>query len=212
MTDLDDQTMEAIVPVLWQLPAADPSIALRDYEERLAQLDNPRHRKMLETLIAHVRTVLECDIEGVMQTMVAEPEFNTWGSGGDTGRKGGDAVRSGYAGAFARPGGAITNQVNKVERLVVDDHTIVLELTETRIWPARMAKDQGYTVPTDQGYYAVRRRCAVIIPYDDRQLISGEINYGFGWPANPLDYEPVAEDDLSPEYLKWLQELERDQP
>ena len=196
------------MPTRWQLPSVDPAIALRGYQERLASLEKPRHRKMLETLIDHVRTVLECDIDGVMSTMVAEPEFRTWGPAGDTGPKGGDVVRAGYEGAFARPGGAITNQVNEVERLVVDDDTIALELTETRIWPARQAKEQGYSVPTDGGYYAVRRRCAVIIPYDDQQLIMGEFNYGFGWPANPLDFEPVAEDDLSPEYLEWLQELE----
>ena len=195
----------------WQLPSIDPSIALRDYEERLAALDKPRHRQMLQTLIDHVRAVLLGDLAGVMRTMSAEPEFSTWGPTGDVGRKGADAVRAGYAGAFARPGGAITNQVNKVERLVVDDDTIALELTETRIWPAATAKAEGYTVPDAQGYYAVRRRCAVLIPYDDQALIEGEINYGLGWPAAPDDFERVAEGDLSAEYLEWLRALENEE-
>lgn len=192
----------------WQLPSADPSIALRDYESHLATLDNPRHRKMLETLIDHVRTVLIGDLEGVMATMVAEPEFSTWSSKGDVGPKGGDTVRAGYAGAFARPGGAITNQVNKVERFVIDDDTIALELTETRIWPAKQAKEQGYSVEATAGNFAVRRRCAVVIPFDDQALIQGEMNYGFGWAVNPLDFELVADEDLSAEYAAWLKALE----
>lgn len=191
----------------WQLPSADPSIALRDYEEHLATLSNPRHRKMLETLIEHVRTVLIGDLEGVMATMVAEPEFSTWSAKGDIGPKGGATVRNGYAGAFARPGGAITNQVNKVERFVIDDDTIALELTETRIWPAKQAKEQGYAVEATDGNFAVRRRCAVVIPYDDDALIQGEMNYGFGWAVNPADFEPVADEDLSAEYAAWLENL-----
>jgi hypothetical protein len=211
MTYRHDPSKGGSVSPRWQLPSADPSIAVRDYEEQLGALSSPRHRKMLETLIEHVRTVLVCDLEGVMRTMAAEPEFRTWGATGDTGRKGAEAVRSGYAMAFARPGGAITNQVNKVERFVIDDHTVALELTETRVWPARIAKEQGYSVPTDDGYYAVRRRCAVLIPYDDQALICGEYNYGFGWPADPLNFEPVADDDLSPEYLAWLRAMESEQ-
>lgn len=197
--------------VRWQLPAADPSIALRPYEERLATLESPRHRTMLQTLIDHVRTVLLCDIDGVMRTMSAEPEFATWSAKGDLGRKGSDAVRAGYAGAFAKPGGPITNQVNSIERFVIDDRTIALELVETRIWPAAKAKEQGYAVPEEEGCYAVRRRCAVLIPYDDQGLIQGEINYGFGWPADPQDFERVEEAELSPEYLDWLRNAGRDE-
>ena len=203
--------MEDSVSPRWQLPSADPSIALRDYENHLQKLVVSRHRKMLETLIEHVRTVLEGSLDGVMATMVSEPEFSTWGPTGDVGPKGGDTVRAGYAGAFARPGGAITNQVNKVERFVIDDNTIALELTETRIWPAKLAKEQGYAVDGTDGYFAVRRRCAVIIPFDDQALIRGEMNYGFGWAVNPLDFERVAEGDLSAEYAKWLAALEGDQ-
>ena len=57
----------------------------------------------------------------------------------------------------------------------------------------------------------MRRRCAVLIPYDDQALIEGEINYGLGWPAAPDDFERVAEGDLSAEYLEWLRALENEE-
>ena len=193
----------------WQLPSADPSIALQEYEKHLLTLSSPRHRSMLETLIEHVRTVLVGDLDGVMATMVDEPEFSTWSSRGDVGPKGGATVRAGYAAAFARPGGAITNQVNKIERIVIDDDTIALELTETRIWPAAAARSSGYAIPAAEiGYFAVRRRCAVMIPFDENALIRGEMNFGFGWGVDPDSFERVPQADLSPEYTAWLKSLE----
>ena len=189
----------------WQLPADDPAVITREYEERLKDLDDPRHRKMLETLIEHIRCVVAGDLDGVMRTMVSEPEFSMWGPHGDTGSKGRDATRAKYGGTTGS--GGIANQTVKIERFVIDDHTIVVELTETRLLPWQLAQERGYKLAEEWGHYAVHRHCAVVIPYDDDGLMCGENNYGMGWPQNPLDWERVPDDELSPGYLEWLNGL-----
>lgn len=188
----------------WQLPD-DPSMVTREYEKILATLDNPRHRTMLQTLIDHIRFVVAGDVDGVMRTMVAEPEFGMWGPTGDTGSKGRDAV---YAKYSATQGGAgISNQTVTIDRFVIDDDTIVLEMTETRLLPWQLAKERGYTIDEEQGQYAVHRHCAVVIPFDDAGLMRGETNYGYGWPANPHDWERVPDEDVAADYRDWLQAL-----
>lgn len=192
----------------WQLPLADPDSALRAFADRRAKLASPRHRTMLQTLIDHIRCVIVCDLDGVMATMVAEPAFSTWGPQGDSGRKGSEAVRAGYEHAFTMPDGPIANQVHAIENLVIDDNAIALELTSTRIWPAKMARVRGYDVPDQGGYYAVRHRTAVIIPFDEAGLIRGEHTYGGAWPPVATDFEPVTESQLTSEYLAWLKTQE----
>lgn len=192
----------------WQLPSDnDPSIVLREYQERLATLENPRHRAMLETLIEHIRTVLVGDLEGVMATMADDSAFKMWTPAGDVGKKGTEEVRRRYAEGFAHGGGSIRNQINKLENFVVDDNTIVLEMTESRVLPGRVARDRGYDVP-DDGNYAVYRHCAVIIPFDEKARIRGEYNYGMGYPPAPNDWDRIPDGDLSPEYRAWLKALD----
>ena len=193
------------MPAQWQLPAEDASVLTRAYEERLETVHSPRHRAMLEMLIEHIRCVLAQDVDGVMRTMVAEPAFGMWGPTGDTGSKGYEATRAKYA--AVRLGGGIRNQSIAIENFVIDDHTMAVDQTETRLVPAWLATQHGYQVPESEGLYAVHRRCAVFILFDDAGLMRGEINYGYGWPVNPLDWERVADEDVSPEYHVWLKAL-----
>jgi hypothetical protein len=60
----------------------DQSITWRQIEERLARTTNPRHRKMLETVIAHARAEADGDVDGLMATLGVDcaPPHRGWPS------------------------------------------------------------------------------------------------------------------------------------
>lgn len=161
--------------------------------ERITATKNPRHRKMLETLITHLRCEASGDLDGTMATMSAEPQFNTWGPKGDTGAKGYAAVGAMYADKFARGELTTLSTVYDVRRFVQDDHTIVFEFTGTHTMPWHIAKERGYAIGEERGDYAVRTNFVSILPFDDDCLLTGEISYGAGNP-DPLDCHPVSDD------------------
>ena len=71
----------------------DQSIGWEALEKRLAETESPRQRQLIQVVIDHARAEAVGDIDGLMATLVAEPEYHFWGPGGDRGPKGADAVR-----------------------------------------------------------------------------------------------------------------------
>ena len=71
----------------------DQSKIWADLEARLARTQNPRHRQLLETVIAHGRAEAALDVDGLMATLVPEPQYHFWIGGRDRGPKGYDGVR-----------------------------------------------------------------------------------------------------------------------
>lgn len=187
----------------WEVAADDPTIISRACERRYRVTTNPRHRLILETCIEHIRTETIGDLDGVMATIGAEAEWrHYWGPPDDPGHIGRDAVRAHYASMFAT--GALGNVRPTNHRLSIDDHAIISESTLTRIVPWEIAKQAGYVVPVEEGHYALSRRLANFVLFDDEGLMCGELSYG--GPANPLHCERVPDDELSPGYRRWLEE------
>ena len=187
----------------WLVSADDPTISHRDFIDLLERTRNPRQRRILETVIRHDRAEADRDMERVMATLSPEPVYRRWGATGDTGPKGTEAVRAHYEAMFAR--GGIGNLTVKRETIVMDDGAIAIEHRVSHIWPWRLAEEAGYKVPERQGHYACHVHLATLISFDDDALIIGETSYGF--PPSPIDFEPVADDELSPGYLNWLRQF-----
>lgn len=190
----------------WELRTADDvEIATAPYREILAALERPRHRQMLEMLIEHIRCVVVRDLDGIMATLSDDPHFVMWGPKGDVGSKGYEATRTKYANSgFAR---SMKNQYVTIERYVIDDDTLALELTSTQLLPWQLAKAQGYAIEEESGQYAVHRRSAFFVPFDEEGRERGENSYGYAWPPYERDCERVPDEDVSPEYREWLQAL-----
>jgi hypothetical protein len=183
-----------------EVVADDPTLSRRGILERLEVTENPRHRKMLKTLVEHDRCEGSCDLDGVMQTFGADPEFNRYGPTGDNGPKGFDAIRAHYFAIFAQ--GGIRNLIVDYRRVVVDDNTIVLEYRVTRLVPGRLAKASGYNIPHENARYAITANLVGLFPFDDEGRMLGEVSYGSAG-INPDDWELVPEEELTAGYLEW---------
>ena len=179
--------------------ADDLSVLWAPYEERLKTAESPRRRQVLETLIEHLRTEASGDLEGVMATVAPDAEFSTpYGPG----PKGWDEVREHYAQMFAA--GGLGNMAVDTHRIVVDDDAIVNEYTISVVLPWNLAKEQGYAIE-EEGHYAIHQRACTMLPFDSEGRLRGEITYAV--EKDPNNFDRLADDQLSPGYLDWLDAL-----
>jgi hypothetical protein len=74
----------------------DQSISWQQLEERLARTTDPRHRRMLQTVIDHATAESRGDVDGLMATLSDDPQYHFWSAGRDWGPKGRAGVRSFY--------------------------------------------------------------------------------------------------------------------
>ena len=183
---------------IWLVSADDQTITCRSYVERLAQTTNPRHRQMLETVIAHDQAEGSGDVEGTMVTLSAEPEYGRFWGPPYNAPLGRAAVRAFYEDLIAN--GGIGNIRPEPKRLVVDDNTIVAEFTVTMLWPWWKARELGCEIAGDEGHYVNCRPLTTVIPFDDDLLMVGEISYG-----GTSTWRRLPDEQLSPGYLKWVE-------
>jgi predicted YcjX-like family ATPase len=104
----------------------DRSLSWRTVGDRLTRTENPRHRKMLQTLADHLRAEEHQSLELLLATLVPEPSYHLWKNGADYGPKGAAAVRQYYTELVESKRGILEYAI---ERIVVDDDNIVTEGT-----------------------------------------------------------------------------------
>ena len=179
----------------------DPARGWEALEARLARTESLRQRKMLETVIEHVKAEADRSLDRLMDTLVAEPEYHFWVGGKDVGPKGYQAVRAYYA-SFVAGGGAVF-QTPK-DRIVVDDDAIAYEGVITNIVPGRVAKARGYGIDDEDAHYLVRFRNVVFWSFDADGLALGEDSYT---TIDPDDFDVLEASDLPQEYLDYLDSL-----
>ena len=78
------------------MPIVDQGLSARLLEERLERTQDARHRRMLETVIEHLRAEVDASVERLLATLVPEPEYHLWNNGSDYGPKGVDQVTGYY--------------------------------------------------------------------------------------------------------------------
>jgi hypothetical protein len=167
-------------------------------EERLAATDNPRHRQLIQTVINHAKAEAVGDLDGLMDTLVADPQYHFWGPRGDSGPKGQDGVRAYYE-AYINSGAAILQSPK--ERIIVDDWSICHEGVISTLLSWDLAKARGYAIPEDGGHYIVHMHVVILWTFDDNGRAFGEDSYGI---INPHDFEAVAGEDLPAVYVDYL--------
>ena len=183
----------------------DPSRTFTEFDTAIASAANPRQARMLRIVQDHARAEVERDLEGLMATLVADPEYHFWVQGRDMGPKGHDVVRAYYT-DYVNGGGAVLEST--FDRLTVDDGSVVQDGRIRNLLPAAVARRRGYAIPDDVAHVIVTFRSLVIWPFDDGDdehcLLLGEDSYA------PLDldaWEPVADADLPGYYLDYLAEI-----
>jgi hypothetical protein len=176
----------------------DRSLGWRALEERRAATANPRHRTILQTVIDHAKAEAAFDLDGLMATLVPDPQYHFWSSGRDHGPKGYAVVRQYYADYVASGGAYICSPK---ERIVVDDHGVCTESTLTTLVSGRIAKARGYAIDDDSAHYLLPMRNTVLWSFDPNGLALGEDTYSM-W--HPEDFEKVRSADLPRGYLDYL--------
>jgi hypothetical protein len=153
----------------------DPTKTFRLLEERIAKTTNQRHLLMLKRLLDHAMGEADLDLDLVMSTLVAEPRYITWGAPADLSPVGRQAVRTFYEETIGK-GGQWFLEVD-MDRIVVDDDTIVTEGVLRSLYYGADAATRGFLVDDQDGFYLLTLRMLVVWPFDAEGFIKGEETY-----------------------------------
>lgn len=179
----------------------DQTVSWRDLEQRLAETSNPRHRKLLQTVIDHSKAEAAGDVDGLMATLCADPAYHFWNDGKDWGPKGYDAVRKYYTDYVASGAGFFESR--KV-RIVVDDNAIVTESNFRNLISARLAERMGHRLSDSDGHYVARHRIVILWPFNAAGQLIGEDSYS---SSDRTVIEPVSFEQLPAAYLAMLDKI-----
>ena len=174
----------------------DPTKTWKGVEAAFEKETNPRHKKLLKEVRDHMKTEVCGDIEGLMNTLTAEPEYHMWGAGAPPAPKGRANVRAFYEAMIARGG---TLFEFDVERIFVDDNGVVTEGKLRNMYPGEAVMAAGVTEVNGEAVdpAATYVGCAQLLtvwPADpDGKLIGEDIYFG----SSPFDdLERLAPDEI----------------
>ncbi len=176
----------------------DQGVTWQDLEARLAVTTNPRHRQMLQVVIDHGKAEAAGDVDALIASLSADPEYRFWSHGRDVGPKGRDEIRAFYDEFVASGAGFFESR--KI-RIVVDDDTIVTENAMRGIVPGNLARARGYAVDDIDGHYLVTNRTVILWVFDESCSLVGEDSYA---SSDINDIQRVPDDELPDVYLAML--------
>jgi hypothetical protein len=152
----------------------DQGLSARLLEERLERTKDARHRRMLETVIDHLRAEVDASVDRLLATLVSNPEYHLWQNGGDYGPKGVDQVAGYYQELVAAKRQILEFDI---DRIVVDDDTVVTEGWIRAINLGSVARARGYDVDDEGASYLVTQRVVIFWPFDEEGQMLGEDGY-----------------------------------
>src|SRR5262249_27348495 len=120
-------------------------------EQRIANTTNPRHLLMLNRLLQHTIGEANLDVDLVMSTLATEPRYIAWGAPEDMSPVGRQAVRTFYEETIVQ-GGQFYLEMD-MDRIVVDDETIVTEGNFRALYSGADAAKRGFPVDDPEGFY-----------------------------------------------------------
>jgi hypothetical protein len=181
----------------------DPTKGHRAVEERLARTTDPRQRAMLECLRDHLLAEMNADFELLLSTLSAEPQYHFWvdGSGFGEGPRGMDAVRAHYTQLYEEGRSVVEYDI---DRIVVDDDTIVTEGFFDQIFPGTILRKRGAEVDDPDAAYLHRMRLILIWPFDAECKLLGEDSYANGRMYAPENIRKLSPDEVPPVYYERL--------
>jgi hypothetical protein len=144
-------------------------------EERIAKTTNPRHLMMLNRVLQHAKGEAALDVDLVMSTLTANPRYVAWGAPADMSPVGREAVRSFYEETIVA-GGQYFLELD-MDRIVVDDDTLVTEGNFRSLYYGADAAKRGFPVEDPEGFYVLSMRMLIVWPFDAEGFIIGEETY-----------------------------------
>jgi hypothetical protein len=153
----------------------DPTKTYRLIEQRIAKTTNPRHLLMLNRLLQHSMGEAKLDLDLVMSTLAANPRYIAWGAPEDMSPVGREAVQAFYEATIVK-GGQFFLELD-MDRIVVDDDTIVTEGYLRSIYYGADAAQRGFPVDDPAAFYLLTLRMLIVWPFDSEGFIIGEETY-----------------------------------
>ena len=159
--------------------AINPDRGWQAVEERLDRTTDPRHRALLTNLRDHLLAEATADFPKLLGTLAPDPEYHFWieGNGFGNGPKGLPAVTSHYEHLYVERRHVLEYDI---DRIVVDDDTIVTEGWFRQVYPGRVLLDRGADVDDPDAAYLVTVRLVLFWPYDAEGRLVGEDSYADG--------------------------------
>ena len=155
---------------------------LAPVDAKIAATTNPRHRALLQNFREHLVAELAGDVDAIMKTQCASPQYHFFGAGsGDFGPKGGAAVRAFYANIFAQGYNKLRYDI---DRFIIDDRGLFHEGQMHIVFPGPALKSIGLPCDDLSANYVFSYRQAAIFHYDEHGVCTGEDTYSDG-PLTP---------------------------
>jgi hypothetical protein len=164
-------------------------------EAHMASTTNPRHRIMLQTVADHLGAEAEGSVEGLLSTLVDEPQYKFWINGADRGPKGRAAVTSYYEALVAARRAYLEYAI---DRIMVDDDAVLTEGYITAYQPGRAAQAFGLNIDELDATYIVVYRSIIVWPFTADAKMIGEDGYH---TFNPDSAVLVPAEDLPEDYV-----------
>jgi hypothetical protein len=153
----------------------DQTKTFRLLEEGIAKTTNPRHLLMLNRLLQHAMGEAKPDLDLVMSTLCPNPRYIAWGAPEDFSPAGLQAVRAFYEETIVK-GGQFCLEMD-MDRIVVDDETIVTEGYFRSVYYGADAAKRGFPADDPTGFYLLKLRMLIVWPFDAEGFIKGEESY-----------------------------------
>ena len=169
-------------------------------EERIAKTTDPRHLLMLNRVLQHARGEANLDLDLVMSTLTANPRYVAWGAPEDMSPVGRQAVRTFYEETIVK-GGQFFLEFD-MDRVVVDDDTVVTEGNFRALYSGADAAQRGFPVDDPDGFYLLSLRMLIVWPFDAAGFIQGEETYSA--VTTPDFFTKVEVSDVPQEFRDFI--------
>jgi hypothetical protein len=166
---------------LAEAPQFDPEQSWKPLEARIAREKDPRCKALLEQVRDHMRTEIRGELEGLMATLVDDPQYHLWGLPVEAGPKGRAAVERFYADMIAAGGNHFQFHI---DRIVVDHDAVVTEGTMRQAMPGSALTASGVEavdgepVDAEARYMTMMQIITVWPAAEDGRLIGEDIYMG----------------------------------
>jgi len=164
-----------------EAPVFDPDSSWEALERRMEIETDPRRKQLLAQVRDHMRTEITGQLDGLMDTLIDEPQYHFRGLGFDMGPKGRANVHTFYKDMIAGGGNRF---MFDMQRIVVDENTVVTEgfmRSVTRgedLIAAGQTEVNGEAVDAGANYLSENLILTVWPAGKDGQLVGEDIWFG----------------------------------
>lgn len=178
----------------------DPNNTWSLVEARYLAETNPRRKRVLELVLAHMQAEAKADIEGVVATLTEAPVYITHTNPANvvlnpSGSK--DAVRAFYDATIVQTGAHRLEFA--CDRVIAGDDAVFTEGVMYMAYPGATLQRMGLAVDDPDAYYVAVSRMGIVWPYDAAEdRLTGEEVYSSNTAFDGITDRKITLADIVP--------------